>query len=125
MTAGGTTGRIGRGTWPGLAALAALAVLAGCETLPAPAADQTAPMGFQQCLQRIDETAARIGQPPAVLAETSDSRIVRFLDGSDYVTVTCDAPGARMVVQTRPAPPAAPEPAPAFGVATDPAAPAF
>ncbi|MGR3465120.1 hypothetical protein [Limimaricola sp.] len=106
----------------GLAGLG-LALLAGCEALPASApADQAVPMAFQQCLTRIDETAARIGQDPAVLAETSDSRIVRFRDEGEIVTVTCDAIGSRMVVQTRPAPPpvAEPMPAPAF----DPA-PAF
>ncbi|WP_282024374.1 hypothetical protein [Limimaricola cinnabarinus] len=89
----------------GMAGLAALAVLAACEGgLVPPPADQTVPMGFSECLSRIDETAARIGQTPAVLAETSDSRIVRFRDEGDFVTVSCDATAARMVVQTRPAP---------------------
>lgn len=87
-------------------ALIGLGALGACSELPSAApADQAVPMGFQACLQRIDETAARIGQSPAVLAETSESRIVRFTDEAEIVTVTCDAPGARMVVQTRPAPP--------------------
>ncbi|WP_341211009.1 hypothetical protein [uncultured Limimaricola sp.] len=94
----GSTGR-------GMTALAALAVLAGCEALPSAApSDQAVPMAFSDCLSRIDATATRIGQTPAMLAETSDSRIVRFRDQGEIVTVTCDAATARMVVQTRPAP---------------------
>lgn len=94
-------------------ALIGLVALAGCEALPIAApADQAVPMAFQQCLARIDETAARIGQSPAMLADTSDSRIVRFTDEGEIVTVTCDAMASRMVVQTRPAP--TPVAAPAF-----------
>ncbi|EYD73060.1 hypothetical protein [Limimaricola hongkongensis] len=107
----------------GLAGLG-LALLAGCGALPASApADQAVPMAFQQCLARIDETAARIGQDPAMLAETSDSRIVRFRDGEEIVTVTCDAIGNQMVVQTRPAPAPLPgaAPLPASGPEPDPA----
>ena len=90
-------------------ALIGLSALAGCEALPGAApADQAVPMAFQQCLSRIDETAARIDQSPAVLAETSEMRMVRFTDEDEIVTVTCDALGNRMVVQTRPAPVAAP-----------------
>ncbi|MCZ4259287.1 MAG: hypothetical protein ACU0E9_09120 [Limimaricola soesokkakensis] len=93
-------------------ALIGLAALAGCDALPSAApADQAVPMAFQQCLTRIDETAARIGQSPAVLAETSESRIVRFTDEGEIVTVTCDALASRMVVQTRPAPTPMAEPA--------------
>ena len=91
--------------WRGLTVLTGLAVLAGCEAVPTAApADQAVPMAFSACLSRIDETATRIGQTPAILAETSDSRIVRFRDEGEIVTVTCDATTARMVVQTRPAP---------------------
>lgn len=91
-------------------ALIGAATLAGCEAAslaPTPV-DQEVPMAFPQCLSRIEETAARIGQEPAVLAETSEIRIVRFDDEGEIVTVSCDALGGRMVVQTRPAPAAAP-----------------
>ena len=47
--------------------------------------------------QDLYETT-RIGQTPAILAETSDSRIVRFRDEGEIVTVTCDATTARMVL---------------------------
>ncbi|SDE61284.1 hypothetical protein [Limimaricola pyoseonensis] len=84
------------------AAAALVLALAGCA--PATSPDQAVAMPFGQCLERIDATADRIGQAPAVLVETSEQRMVRFIDGAETVTVTCDALMSQMVVKTRPAP---------------------
>ncbi len=83
------------------------ALLGACDVTTGGGGDQVSAMSFEQCQARIDETAARIGQDPAVLVETSDQQMVRFDDAGETVTVTCDRMLGQMIVQTRPAPAAA------------------
>jgi hypothetical protein len=59
---------------------------------------QSRPMGFEQCLELIRNTATQLGVAPKNVVETSTVRIVRFVTSDGSVLVTCSRADQKVTI---------------------------